>query len=63
VATSFGAVIEIVDGLAVRQQFWTDQSKAFEGAGLAEPGSPRGQLSAMTSPAQARACARASGGA
>jgi hypothetical protein len=57
VATSFGAVIEIVDGLAVRQQFWTDQSKALEAAGLSEPGSPRGQLSAMTSPAQARACA------
>jgi hypothetical protein len=57
VATLFGAVIEIVDGLAVRQQFWTDQSKALEGAGLSEPGSPRGQLSAMTRPAQARACA------
>jgi ketosteroid isomerase-like protein len=37
VATPFGAVIEIVAGLAVRQQFWTDQSKALEAAGLSEP--------------------------
>jgi ketosteroid isomerase-like protein len=34
VATPFGAVMEIVDGLAVRQRFWTDQSKALEAAGL-----------------------------
>jgi ketosteroid isomerase-like protein len=36
VATPFGAVMEIVDGLVVRQRFWTDQSKALEAAGLRE---------------------------
>jgi ketosteroid isomerase-like protein len=36
VTTPFGAVMEIVDGLAVRQRFWTDQSKALEAAGLRE---------------------------
>jgi ketosteroid isomerase-like protein len=34
VATPFGAVTEIVDGLIVRQRFWTDQGKALEAAGL-----------------------------
>jgi ketosteroid isomerase-like protein len=34
VSTSFGAVTEIVDGLAVRQRFWTDQSKALAAGGL-----------------------------
>ena len=34
VATPFGAVIEILDGIAVRQRFWTDQTKALEAAGL-----------------------------
>ena len=34
VATPFGAVMEIVDGIVVRQRFWTDQSKALEAAGL-----------------------------
>jgi hypothetical protein len=36
VTTPFGAVTEILDGLAVRQQFWTDQSKALEAADLRE---------------------------
>jgi ketosteroid isomerase-like protein len=36
VTTPFGAVTEIRDGLAVRQRFWTDQSKALEAAGLGE---------------------------
>jgi hypothetical protein len=36
VTTPFGAVTEIVDGLAVRQRFWTDQSKALAAAGLRE---------------------------
>jgi len=36
VTTPFGAVTEIVDGLAVRQRFWTDQSQALEAAGLRE---------------------------
>jgi ketosteroid isomerase-like protein len=36
VTTPFGAVTEILDGLAVRQRFWTDQSKALEVAGLRE---------------------------
>ena len=36
VVTPFGAVVEVVDGLAVRQWFWTDQSKALEAAGLRE---------------------------
>ena len=36
VTTPFGAVTEILDGLAVRQRFWTDQSKALEAAGLRE---------------------------
>jgi hypothetical protein len=36
VATPFGAVMEMVDGLAVRQRFRTDQSKALEAAGLRE---------------------------
>jgi hypothetical protein len=36
VATPFGAVMEIVDGLAVRHHFWTDRSKALEAAGLRE---------------------------
>jgi ketosteroid isomerase-like protein len=30
VTTPFGAVTEIIDGLAVRQRFWTDQGKALE---------------------------------
>jgi ketosteroid isomerase-like protein len=33
-ATPFGAVMEILDGLGVRQRFWTDRSKALEAAGL-----------------------------
>jgi ketosteroid isomerase-like protein len=36
VTTPFGAVTEILDGLAVRQRFWTNQSKALEAAGLSE---------------------------
>jgi hypothetical protein len=36
VSTPFGAVTEIVDGLAVRQRFWTDQSKALAAARLHE---------------------------
>jgi ketosteroid isomerase-like protein len=36
VTTPFGALTEILDGLAVRQQFWTDQSKALKAAGLSE---------------------------
>jgi hypothetical protein len=36
VTTPFGAVMEIVDGLVVRQRFWTDQSKALEAAGPRE---------------------------
>jgi len=36
VTTPFGALTEILDGLAVRRQFWTDQSKALEAAGLRE---------------------------
>ena len=36
VTTPFGAVTEIVDGLAVRQRFWTDPTKALEAAGLRE---------------------------
>jgi ketosteroid isomerase-like protein len=36
VTTPFGAVTEILDGLAVRQRFWTDQSKALEAVGLRE---------------------------
>jgi ketosteroid isomerase-like protein len=36
VTTPFGALTEILDGLAVRQRFWTDQSKALEAAGLRE---------------------------
>ena len=36
VTTPFGAVTEVLDGLVVRQRFWTDQSKALEAAGLRE---------------------------
>jgi|SRR5829696_4612142 len=36
VTTPFGAVTEILDGLLVRQRFWTDQGKALEAAGLRE---------------------------
>jgi ketosteroid isomerase-like protein len=36
VTTPFGAVTDVLDGLAVRQRFWTDQSKALEAAGLRE---------------------------
>jgi len=36
VMTPFGAVTDVLDGLAVRQRFWTDQSKALEAAGLRE---------------------------
>ena len=36
VTTPFGAVTEIIDGLAVQQRFWSDQSKALEAAGLLE---------------------------
>src|SRR5215207_5749874 len=36
VTTPFGAVTEILDGLTVRQRFWTDRSKALEAAGLRE---------------------------
>jgi ketosteroid isomerase-like protein len=36
VTTPFGAVTEIIDGLAVQQRFWSDQSKALEAAGLRE---------------------------
>jgi ketosteroid isomerase-like protein len=32
VATPFGALTEIVDGIIVRQRFWTDQSKALQAA-------------------------------
>lgn len=34
VALPFGAVMEIVDGLAVRHRFWLDRSSALEAAGL-----------------------------
>ena len=34
VTTPFGAVMEIVGGLVVRQRFWTDQNKALEAVGL-----------------------------
>ena len=34
VTTPFGAVTDVLDGLVVRQRFWTDQSKALEAAGL-----------------------------
>ena len=36
VTTPFGAVTEVLDGLVVRQRFWTDQTKALEAAGLRE---------------------------
>ena len=36
VTTPFGAVTDVLDGLAVRQRFWTDQSKALEAVGLSE---------------------------
>ena len=36
VTTPFGAVTDVLDGLAVRQRFWTDQSKALEAVGLRE---------------------------
>jgi ketosteroid isomerase-like protein len=36
VPTPFGALTDVLDGLAVRQRFWTDQSKALEAAGLRE---------------------------
>jgi ketosteroid isomerase-like protein len=34
VSTFFGAITEVVDGLAVRQRFWTDQGKALGAVGL-----------------------------
>jgi ketosteroid isomerase-like protein len=34
VTTPFGAVTDVLDGLAVRQRFWTDQRKALEAVGL-----------------------------
>jgi hypothetical protein len=34
VSTFFGAISEVVDGLAVRQRFWTDQGKALGAVGL-----------------------------
>jgi ketosteroid isomerase-like protein len=36
VTTPFGAVMEIMDGLATRQRYWTDQSKALEAVRLWE---------------------------
>jgi hypothetical protein len=36
VTTPFGALTEILDGLAVRQQFWTDRDAALKAAGLRE---------------------------
>ena len=36
VTTPFGAVTDVLDGLIVRQRFWTDQSKALEAVGLRE---------------------------
>ena len=36
VSTSFGAVMEIIDGLATRQRYWTDRSSALEAVGLPE---------------------------
>jgi ketosteroid isomerase-like protein len=36
VTTPFGAVTDVLDGLVVRQRFWTDQGKAVEAAGLRE---------------------------
>ena len=36
VTTPFGAVTDVLAGLVVRQQFWTDQSKALNAAGLRE---------------------------
>jgi len=36
VTTPFGAVTEVLDGLVVRQRFWTDQTRALEAAGLRE---------------------------
>ena len=36
VTTPFGSVMEVRDGLAVRQRFWTDPHRALEAAGLAE---------------------------
>jgi ketosteroid isomerase-like protein len=36
VTTPFGAVTDVLDGLAVRQRFWTDQSKALQAVGLRE---------------------------
>jgi ketosteroid isomerase-like protein len=40
-STPFGAVIEIAEGLAVRQRFWADQGKALEAAGLRARARPR----------------------
>jgi ketosteroid isomerase-like protein len=34
--TPFGAVMEIIDGLATRQRYWTDRTRALEAAGLRE---------------------------
>jgi ketosteroid isomerase-like protein len=36
VTTPFGAVMEIIEGLATRQRYWTDRSRALEAAGLRE---------------------------
>ena len=36
VTAPFGAVTDVLDGLVVRQRFWTDQSKALEAAGVSE---------------------------
>jgi ketosteroid isomerase-like protein len=36
VTTPFGAVMEIIDGLATRQRYWTDRSTALEAVGLRE---------------------------
>jgi ketosteroid isomerase-like protein len=36
VSTPFGAVVEVIDGLATRQRYWTDRSSALEAVGLRE---------------------------
>jgi ketosteroid isomerase-like protein len=36
VTTPFGAVMEIIDGLATRQRYWTDRTRALEAAGRRE---------------------------
>ncbi len=36
VTTPFGAVTDVLDGLVVRQRFWTDREAALEAVGLRE---------------------------